>query len=111
VTIMQVRQLKFLGYASLVLACMFLLVGAAWGDYRTSIAASGHAYHQGRQSALTLRGNPVPHNSSEAQVLAGLVSITAFPEPRAIVLLGTALLVGSGIARRRVVRNGKVSKD
>lgn len=109
---MQVRQLKFLGYASLVLACMFLLVGAAWGDYRTSTgAASGHAYHQGRQSALTLRGNPVPHNSSEAQVLAGLVSITAFPEPRAIVLLGTALLVGSGIARRRVVRNGKVSKD
>jgi hypothetical protein len=43
-------------------------------------------------------GSPGAYNN----MVVGVQSITALPEPRSIILLGTALLVACGIARRRM---------
>ena len=128
---MQKRLPRLIRNLSLILASVLLLVGEAWGAPRTNNGVAFHrvsgitavhsrsagvrtlAYDNEDKSLLTPRDNQVPSISpgSTDRLVAGLEWIAAMPEPRAIVFLGTALLVASGIARRRFMRNGKVRKD
>jgi hypothetical protein len=128
---MQNRPLRFIRNLSLVLASVLLLTGDAWGDARTnngvaidhrsritavhsrSSGVHALAHDLGDKSVLTPHDTRLPNVSPGGadRVAAGLEWIAAVPEPRAIVFLGTALLVASGIARRRFMRNGKVQKS
>jgi hypothetical protein len=101
---MQDRLLRFIGY-TLVLISMFPLVGAAWAEPHANNGAT----------LKPARGAAAGHSRSALaksdRVVAGLESLPVLPEPRSIVLLGTALLVASGIARRRVMRSGRAPKE
>jgi hypothetical protein len=103
-TTMQERLLRFIGCA-LILVSTLPLVGTAWGDTRTH---NGATFNPARSSAAVRTRSAVDKND---RVVAGLESIAGLPEPRSIVLLGTALLVASGIARRRVMRSGRAPKE
>jgi|HubBroStandDraft_1064217.scaffolds.fasta_scaffold00114_38 hypothetical protein len=107
---MQDRPLRFIAFVSLVLISVLPSVAAAWRDPVTFKAAT---FNPAKHPVLTLNDTRAPGISPDAneRVLAGLESIAGLPEPQAIVLLGTALLVASGIARRRVTRNGRRPKD
>jgi hypothetical protein len=128
---MQNKPLRFIANLSLVLASVLLLHGDAAGDprsnsgvpidHRSGITAvesrssdvHALAHDLGDKSVLTPHHNRLPNvlPGGVDRVVAGLEWIAAVPEPRAIVFLGTALLVASGIARRRFMRNGKVQKS
>jgi len=86
-------------------------IGRALPRFTPGVHALAHDL--GDKSVLTPHDTRLPNVSPGGadRVAAGLEWIAAVPEPRAIVFLGTALLVASGIARRRFMRNGKVQKS
>jgi hypothetical protein len=73
-------------------------------------SAQALTYHANNEWIMAFNDTPVTAGSPGTynNMVVGVQSITALPEPRSIILLGTTLLLASGFARRRLLRKNKI---
>ena len=78
------------------------LIGHAFDCVGCSAASSG------QMNTPQTQVSPVQNQQSPQSLASlGLEKLTATPEPRGMILLGSALLLGSIIARRKLLRNDR----